>query len=416
MGARVAGTRADLMSRAPLEGLRVVEIASERACFAGKLLAIYGAEVFVVEPPGGHYTRGWAPFAGDIADRERSLWWWHYNTSKKSVVLDLDSALGKERLRRLVATADIVVEGETPGVLSSRGVDYPDLRPLRPDLIWASVTPFGRSGPRAREASTDLTVLASGGPVWSCGYDDHSIPPVRGGGNQGYHTGCIFATMSILTAVLHRAVSGVGQFLDVNLHAAANVTTEAATYEYLVAQRTVQRQTGRHASVRQSTPSIAPAADGRLVHSGVPPRSGPEYLKLLDWMTDAGVVDDYPEAFFLKMGFERGGVHVSEILDDPEAAAIFNAGREGMKFLARRLGAYDYFVGAQTHGIAATIVYSPEEVLTDPHFIARGFPVDVRHDELDTSYTYLGLPFICNGSPGRITRAPRVGEHDHEAP
>ena len=245
----------------PLTGLRVVELASSRACFAGKLLAIYGAEVIVVEPRGGHETRGWAPFAGDIEDPERSLWWWHYNTNKLGVTLDLDDGSDADALRSLVATADIVLEAEAPGALAARQLDYPDLRSRNPSMIWVSVTPFGRSGPRATELSTDLTVLAAGGPVWSCGYDDHSIPPVRGGGNQGYQTGSIFATMAALTAVLHRDTTGVGQFIDVSLHAAVNVTTEAATYDYLVAQRTVQRQTGRHASVRMTTSSFAHSTD-----------------------------------------------------------------------------------------------------------------------------------------------------------
>jgi crotonobetainyl-CoA:carnitine CoA-transferase CaiB-like acyl-CoA transferase len=279
-------------------------------------------------------------------------------------------------------------------------------------MIWVSVTPFGRSGPRADEASTDLTVLASGGPVWSCGYDDHSMPPVRGGGNQGYQTGSIFAIMAALTAVLHRGVTGVGQFIDVSLHAAANVTTEAATYDYLVAQRTVQRQTGRHASVRMTTSSFAEATDGRVVHSGVPPRHAPEFQRLLDWMDTEGVRDQYPETFFLEMGVTRGGVHLAEIATDPEAQAIYHAGREAIRFMAEHMTAYEFFVGAQTHGIASTVVYSPEEVLSDPHFVARGFPVAVEHEALGTSYTYLGLPFICNGSASQLRRAPRIGEHN----
>ena len=399
-------------SQGPLAGLRVIELASERACFAGKLLAIYGAEVIVVEPPGGHETRRWPPFAGDIDDPERSLWWWHYNTNKLSVTLDLDDPTGAASLRRLVESADIVLEAEMPGVLAAKQLDYPDLRASNPSMIWVSVTPFGRSGPRATDASTDLTVLAGGGPVWSCGYDDHSIPPVRGGGNQGYQTGSIFATMAALTAVLHRGATGIGQFIDVSLHAAVNVTTEAATYEWLVAQRTVQRQTGRHASVRMSTSSFAEAGDGRMVHSGVPPRSGAEYQRLIDWLTDEGVRDEYPETFFLEMGVARGGVHLSEIHTDPEAQAIFNAAREAVRFMAQRGTAYEFFIGAQTHGLAATVVYSPEEVLSDPHFVARGFPVEVEHDDIGESYTYAGLPFICNGSASQLRRAPRIGEHN----
>jgi crotonobetainyl-CoA:carnitine CoA-transferase CaiB-like acyl-CoA transferase len=74
----------------PLTGVRVVEVASEHAAFAGKLFADLGADVVLVEPPGGHRTRGYEPFADDEPGLERSLWWWHYQTSKKGVVLELD--------------------------------------------------------------------------------------------------------------------------------------------------------------------------------------------------------------------------------------------------------------------------------------------------------------------------------------
>jgi crotonobetainyl-CoA:carnitine CoA-transferase CaiB-like acyl-CoA transferase len=395
-----------------LSGIRVVELASEHAAFAGKLLGGMGAEVVLVEPPGGHATRGHEPFLDDEPGLERSLWWWHYNACKRGVVLDLGTAAGAADFASLVATADIVLEGERPGALRAQGLDYPDLRPSRPELIWVSVTPYGRAGPKHERAATDLTVLADGGPAWSCGYDDHSLPPVRGGGNQGYQTACLFAVMSALTAWLHRAHSGIGQFVDVNMHAAANVTTEASSYDYLVARRTVQRMTGRHAGVRLTTSSIAPAADGRLVHTGVPPRYAHEFASLLRWLDDLGLRDEYHESFFLQMGIDRGGVQMSEIHTDVEAQAIFNAGREGLRFLAARLDAYDFFTGAQQHGIAVGIVYSPEEVLEDPHFVARGFPVMVEHPELGRSFTYAGPPFVCPAAPGAVTRAPRLGEHD----
>ena len=72
----------------PLDGLRVVELASEHAALAGKMLGDLGADVIVVEPPGGHASRTYGPFADDVDDPERSLWWWNYNTSKRGVVLD----------------------------------------------------------------------------------------------------------------------------------------------------------------------------------------------------------------------------------------------------------------------------------------------------------------------------------------
>jgi crotonobetainyl-CoA:carnitine CoA-transferase CaiB-like acyl-CoA transferase len=388
-------------SRGPLTGLRVVEVASEAAAFAGKLLADLGAEVVLVEPPGGHHTRRFEPFADDEPGLERSLWFWHYNTSKKGVVLTLDDP----RFAALVDTADVVLEADL--------VDDAPHRARNPRLIWVSVTPHGRAEGGVRQA-TDLTVLAHGGPVWSCGYDDHSIAPVRGGGNQGWQTACIFAVMSTLTAYLARAVTGRGQFVDVNMHACANVTTEAASYDWLVAQREVQRMTGRHASVHLSTTSIAAAADGRRVHTGVPPRAAREFASMLGWLDELGLRDEYAESFFLEMGVARGGVHVSEIREDVEAQAIFNAGREALRFVAERLPAYEFFVGAQKWGLAAGIVYSPEEVMADPHFVARGFPVEIHHDEIGRAVQHPGLPFVCQAAPGAVTRSPRLGEHDAE--
>src|SRR5206468_2663339 len=102
-----------------LSGLRVVELASEHAAWAGKLLGDLGADVIVVEPPGGHPSRAYGPFLDDEAGPERSLFWWTYNTSKRSVVLDLERGDDATRFRDLVATADIVLEGEPPGRLTA---------------------------------------------------------------------------------------------------------------------------------------------------------------------------------------------------------------------------------------------------------------------------------------------------------
>src|SRR6185503_336144 len=96
----------------------------------------------------------------------------------------------------------VVLEGEDPGRLTALGLGATDELARRPEFVWVSITPFGRSAPRAAEPATDLTLLAGGGPAWSCGYDDHSLPPVRGGGNQAYHTGAHHAVMALLVALL----------------------------------------------------------------------------------------------------------------------------------------------------------------------------------------------------------------------
>ena len=93
-----------------LAGVRVIEISNERIAFAGKLLANMGADVILVEPPGGDPARGYPPFVDDQPGPERSLWWWHYHTSKKGVVLDLETPEGRAGFEQLAVGADILLE------------------------------------------------------------------------------------------------------------------------------------------------------------------------------------------------------------------------------------------------------------------------------------------------------------------
>jgi crotonobetainyl-CoA:carnitine CoA-transferase CaiB-like acyl-CoA transferase len=399
----------------PLHGLRVVELASEHAALAGKMLGDLGADVIVVEPPGGHASRAYGPFVDDVDEPERSLWWWYYNTSKRGIVLDLDSEPGAEHFCRLVGQADIVLEGEPPDALATRHLDHTDLRAGHEELVWVSVTPFGRSGTRALEPATDLTLLAGGGPAWSCGYDDHSLPPVRGGGNQAFHIASTFAVMAALTAILARDITGRGQHADVSMHAAANVTTEAGSYEWLVARSTVQRQTGRHAMPMITMPSQMLCADGRYVTTGFPPRSEREFAALVDWIDGLGFREGFEDTVLLDLAVERGGVTMAEATSDELCSAMFGAGREALMYIAERISAEEFFRGGQTRGLACGVVAAPEEAFESEHFLARGFQVDVEHEDLGRSYRYAGAPFLMPASPWRIARrAPHVGEHDAE--
>jgi crotonobetainyl-CoA:carnitine CoA-transferase CaiB-like acyl-CoA transferase len=392
-----------------------VELASEHAAFAGKLLADLGADVVLVEPAGGHHARGYAPFVDDVVDPEGSLWWWHYQTSKRGVVVDLDASDGRSAFRRLAATADVVLEGEPPGRLAALGVDHEDLRADHPGLVWVSVTPFGRTSPRSDEPMTDLTLLAGAGPVNLCGYDDHSLPPVRGLGNQGWHTASLWAANAALVAVLEREASGLGQHVDVSMHAAVNVTTEGGSYEYLVSGAVLQRQTGRHAHDEPTTPSQHQAADGTYVHIGFTQGTPAQLRAIIDWLDELGLRDDHPEAFWLDIGLERGGVHFSELGQDVEATAVFGAVRDALELVVARLPAWEFFLGAAERGLSVGVVVAADEVLVDPHFVARGFPVPVEHPGLGRTVVYPGAPFTLSATPWRIARpAPRLGEHDAE--
>jgi len=399
----------------PLQGLRVLELAGEWCAFAGKLLGELGADVVLVEPRAGSPLRRHEPFAGDEPGVERSLWWWHYQSSKRGVALDLDDAGDAEQWRRLFGAVDVVVEGEAPGQLAALGLDHPTVRAGRPELIWVSITPFGRDNPRADEPATDLTLLAGGGPVWSCGYDDHTIAPVRGGGNQALHIAGLHAVAATLVAVLHQRAGGPGQHIDVSMHAAANVTTEAATYHWLVARETVQRQTGRHASHRPTQSLGAFDRDGRPVNTGFPPTQPAGFQAVLDWLQEAGLLEDFPDAVFLRLGIERGGVHLADIASDVEAQAIFGAARDALLLLASRLTGYEFFVGGQRRGLAVGVINAPEEVMEDPHFQATGFPTPVVYEDRGAPVLHAGSGLGFERTPWRISRrAPHLGEHDEE--
>ena len=399
----------DVKTNSALSGYRVIEIASERCALAGKMLADMGAEVIVVEPPEGCDTRSWEPFAGDVVDPENSLHWWHYNTSKKSVSLNLEADTDAQRFISLVMTADVVIEAEPLGRLDALGLDWEQFQVTNHELIWTSITHHGRDG--TDPPATDLTLLAEGGPAWSCGYDDHGIPPIRGGGNQAFHTACHYAVPSILAALMWRENSRKGQLIDVSLLNSSNATTEFATLWWLNGQQQVERQTGRHALPTITEWTQIQCADGRWFNTGVPPRNKHEFRALRSWIEELDLVEECSPYEILKLGDQFERIGLLELDEDPLAGEVFQAGREAIEFLGQRLNAYDLFVGLQERGMACGIVYSPEEMMEDPHFVERGFPEQIFYESRNTTHTHPGAPYRFSETPWSATRAPWLGEH-----
>ncbi len=403
------------MSAGPLAGVRVIELASVESSFAGKLMADLGADVILVEPP----DQPPADSEGN-ADADHvppaTLKRWHYHTSKRGVTLEWSLPSGKSLLRQLIGGADVLLERKWRWGLDAKGLGYAVLSRDNPRLIMVSITPFGQNDPRSNETVTDLTILAGGGPVWMNGYDDHSLPPVRGGGNQGYHTACHFAVMSTLVALLARERTGRGQHIDVNMHACANVTTESGSYTWLGMRETVQRQTGRHASVHGTQPTQIRCADGRYVVSGVPPRTAAQFRSVLDWLRELNLAEQFDQTPILELAIEEtGGLKLDRVASDESIRAKLGAGREALNFIAERTPAMEFFTGAQRRGFQVSIVYSPEEAFEDPHLKARGFQVEVEHPELGKTFRYPGAPIRFTKTPWQIRRrAPLLGEDNAE--
>ncbi|QLL08908.1 CoA transferase [Mycobacterium vicinigordonae] len=396
-----------------LAGLQIVEINDQFTAIGGRVLAELGADVVVVEPPGGSPDRLRPPFADDNPSPNTSLRWWSGNVGKRSVTVDLDTPRGVAALRRLIAGADIVISGTA---LVAEGVlAYQDLAAVHPALIWLSVSPFGLDSVRGDHPVTDLTMLAGGGPVWNCGYDDHSLPPIRGAGDQSANIAGLYCAIGALVALAHRDQTGQGQLVDVSVNAACNVSSEQVTYHWLVNNETCVRQTSRHAYFTPSLKTQVQCADGAYATTGVLPRKPREYTELLCWLTDLGLRDELPEAVFLEMAAARDAlVDLALIGVDDETTAILTAAREAISLIASRLPAKEYFLQSQRRGFAAGAVLSPDEAIEDEHVAARGFRVQVSHPELGRTFTYPGTPYLFNTAPSAAPpRPPLPGEHNY---
>ena len=387
----------------PLDGLRVLELADETGQFCGKLMADLGADVIKIEPPRGEDTRSVGPFLDDRPHPDRSLAFWHYNTSKRGVTLNLETADGRDLFRRLAADADIVLETFAPGRLAELGLDYDSLESANPRLILCSLTPFGQTGPWRDYKTSDLVHLAAGGFMGCCGYDRADDPeqiPIAPGGGNAWHTAGNYAYMAILAALLHREKSGRGQHIDVAVHDCVAVTTEMHIPTYLYHGKVVIRQTGRHAQMEPNAPAQFRCADGGYVNaqaSRVPFR---RFGDLVAWMKEHGLEEDLDDGkYHTPKGFADNAPHIDGVI------ARF----------ASHLPAAEVAHGGQVRQFNWAVVRAPEDLVGDGQLADRGFWHEVVHPELGRTFRYPGSPAIHNGSPWRIARrAPLVGEHNRE--
>src|SRR5262249_36272740 len=115
-----------------LSPYRVLDLTTERGMFCGQLLGDLGADVIMIEPPGGSPARRLGPFYQDVPPPDRSLFWWALNRNKRSITLDITSSDGQAILRRLVASTHFCIESDKPGALAAHGLGYHVLAELNP--------------------------------------------------------------------------------------------------------------------------------------------------------------------------------------------------------------------------------------------------------------------------------------------
>ncbi len=380
-------------------GLTVVELADRRNQWAGKLLADGGARVIQIEPIGGSPGRWCGPFVNDKADPDCCLDYWWNNTGKQSVAVDIERKPAQDLLRKLLARADVFLESTAPGTLAKLGLDYGAVADNRA-LIYASLTDFGQDGPWRDYQMNDAAHLALGGQMASSGYSDPKAPPIGGQGHQAWHMGCAFVLHGITVALFDRLSSGEGQYIDVSIHDACAIGTEAAVPQWMYYGSTMYRQPGMHATPKRQPPLQLPTADGKYMIA-VMQNFGPRVWEyLIKWMDEKGVTGELHDPKYQDEAFRMSEYRTGTVVRDAVARLIAASNGE------------ECFHRAQSYGISWGLVHAAEENFDIPHYQQRDYWRSIEHPEIGRSIPYPRGPFACDalGIEPR-GRAPRLGEH-----
>jgi crotonobetainyl-CoA:carnitine CoA-transferase CaiB-like acyl-CoA transferase len=385
---------------------RVLDLTDSWGFLCGKILGDLGADVVKVEPPGGDPDRGLGPFYGEVPHRERSLYWFAYNTSKRGITLDISVATGRDLFLRLVRTADFVLDSFRPGYLAELGLDYAALRETRPQLIQTSITPFGTTGPYASHRGTDLEAMALGGFLAVTG--EPGRPPLRVSVPQAPMWASMHAAMGTLIAHWARERSGVAQHVDVSAQAAV-IASLAHAPAWWDMHRTNPERSGATMTGRSITGAqmraIWPCRDGYInfiIYGG--PAGIRTLQALVAWLDEKGLATPRLKEW----DWNRFDVATStqEEIDaiEEHAAALFAT-----------LTKAEYYAGVIRRGMLGYPVATARDHLADPQLEAREFWRDLEHPELGATLRYPG-PFarFGLGTCELRRRAPLIGEHNVE--
>ena len=368
----------------PLAGMRVIELAHIMAGpVCGLMLADMGAEVIKVEKMDGDDTRRTVPPALE----GESAAYMMMNRGKRGLSLDLKNPDGLDVLRRLLGTADALIENYRGGTMERLGIGYDSLRQEFPALVYCSLSGFGRTGPYADRAGFDLVAQGMSGLMSVTG-EGPGRPPMKCGPPVTDITAGILAAMGVLAAYVHRLKTGRGQAVDTSLFEAG------ITHTYW--QSAIAMATGiAPGPMGSAHPLNAPyeafaTADGWITIGAA---NQTNWLRMLKAIDAEALAED-----------PRFALNRDRMANRHELAAtlapIFSA--ETSEVWLGRL---------EAGGVPAGPVLDVNAMHRDPQTRAREMVVEVEHSRVGRMKT-LGLPVKFSDTPGRVHGpAPLLGEH-----
>ena len=369
----------------PLAGIRVLEIGTLIAApFAARMMAEFGADVVKVESPvGGDPLRKWRKM-----HEGTSLWWYLQSRNKKSIAVDMKTPEGLAIVRDLAANADVVIENFRPGGLEKLGLGWDVMSAANPNLIMVRISGYGQTGPYRERPGFGAIGEAMGGIRFTTG--DADSPPARVGISIGDSVASLHAVVGALMALLRvKTGQGGGQVVDVSLFESVFNLMESLVPEYDLMGHVRQRSGG-------TLPGISPsnsyrAADGSyIVIAG---NSDPIFKRLMRVIGRDDLGSDPA------LATNDGRVAKDKLIDD----AISDwAARHPSAVILEVLDASQ---------VPAGRIYSVEDIVRDPHYLAREMIVPTRLPD-GTDVKMPGITPKLSATPGEIRwPGPTLGEH-----
>jgi crotonobetainyl-CoA:carnitine CoA-transferase CaiB-like acyl-CoA transferase len=354
-----------------LKDYRALDLTGLSGQSCGRILADLGMEVIKIEPPGGDPVRRLPPFIKSPEGKQLSTTFAHLNAGKASKVLDLANERDRDALRRMVETADVVLESFLPGQMESMGLGYKTLAAINRGVVMASITAFGQTGPKKNLAFNDLVALAQSGFLYISG--DPSLPPVRPPETQAYYFASLFAAAGVLAALYQRERTGQGDHVD------ASMQETLATHEHIIRlysndKQIVKRAGSQHGQVAPAR--IFPCSDG-FVYLYVTRQHWKLFLEI--WKEHPAEMDapDWVNNLYRR-------AHADQI----------NAAVEAF---ARKYTMEEFTNLLQGKGIPCVPVNTPLGFANDEHVQSRGFMVAVEHAGFGPA-KQPAMPFVIDGA------------------
>ena len=381
------------MAEPPLKGVRVVELARILAGpWAGQLLADLGADVVKVESPdGGDDTRKWGPpFVMSHDGENLSAAYYHScNRGKRSIAIDFSTPEGAETVRRLAATADVLIENFKLGGLKKYGLDYESLRKINPRLVYCSITGFGQDGPYAPRAGYDFIIQAMAGMMSITGEPGRE-PQKAGVAISDIFTG-LYSVIAIQAALRHAEATGEGQHIDMALFDAQISVLANQNLNYLVSGVPPVQMGNAHMNIAPY--EVMPVKDGHII---------------------LAVGNDGQFARFCAV------VGLDELPADPDFATnparVANRARLRERIVATlaSLERDALLAKLETAAVPASPINTIGQMFADPQTIARGMRLDLD-DGHGNRLPSVRAPMVMSGTPLVYERpSPRLGEHTDE--